>query len=114
VPAGRQGRQVERNPVRAGVVERAEDWPWSSAAAHVSGRPDGWVETDWLSERTAGWICAWGEYLAEPDGDGLGQTLRGHENTGRPLGAKAFVQRVGTLLGRNLLPGKGGRPRKAK
>jgi hypothetical protein len=21
---------VERNPLRAGLVERAEDWPWSS------------------------------------------------------------------------------------
>src|SRR5579871_6302201 len=25
-------RYVERNPVRAGLAERAEDWPWSSAA----------------------------------------------------------------------------------
>jgi hypothetical protein len=23
---------IERNPVTAGLVERAEDWPWSSAA----------------------------------------------------------------------------------
>ncbi len=27
-------RYVERNPVKAELVERAEDWPWSSAAAH--------------------------------------------------------------------------------
>ena len=40
--------------------------------------------------------------------------MRRHENTGRPLGPKAFVERVGALVGRNLLPGKGGRPRKAK
>ncbi len=25
-------RYVERNPLRAGLVERAEDWPWSSPA----------------------------------------------------------------------------------
>jgi len=25
-------RYVERNPVRAGLVKRAQDWPWSSAA----------------------------------------------------------------------------------
>ncbi len=24
-------RYVERNPVRAGIVDRAEDYPWSSA-----------------------------------------------------------------------------------
>ena len=33
-------RYVERNPVRAGLVERAEDWPWSSAAAHCAGDED--------------------------------------------------------------------------
>jgi putative transposase len=26
-------RYVERNPLRAGLVERAEDWPWSSLRA---------------------------------------------------------------------------------
>ncbi|MGH9772520.1 MAG: REP-associated tyrosine transposase [Candidatus Acidiferrales bacterium] len=30
---GRVIRYVERNPVAAGLVEAAEDWPWSSAAA---------------------------------------------------------------------------------
>ncbi len=30
-------RYVERNPVRAGLVTRAEDWDWSSAG-HLTGR----------------------------------------------------------------------------
>ena len=113
-------RYVERNPVRAGLVDRAEDWPWSSAAVHVSGQTgarrgdqDGrWVETDWLAERTAGWVCTWGEYLVGADDQALGKGLRLHENTGRPLGSKPFVERIGELLGRDLLPGKGGRPKK--
>jgi putative transposase len=29
-------RYVERNPVRAGLSSRAEDWPWSSARRHVA------------------------------------------------------------------------------
>jgi REP-associated tyrosine transposase len=33
-------RYVERNPVRAGLVARAEDYPWSSAAFHSFGRPN--------------------------------------------------------------------------
>ena len=33
-------RYVENNPVRAGIVERAEDYPWSSAAAHCGLRED--------------------------------------------------------------------------
>ncbi|HKN28453.1 MAG TPA: hypothetical protein VJY34_11440 [Roseiarcus sp.] len=28
------------NPVRARLVERAEDWRWSSGAAHLAGRDD--------------------------------------------------------------------------
>ena len=31
---------VSLNPVRAGLVERAEDWPWSSVRAHLAGVDD--------------------------------------------------------------------------
>jgi putative transposase len=37
-------RYVELNPVRAGLVARACDWPWSSARAHLSGRDDQFVK----------------------------------------------------------------------
>jgi putative transposase len=101
-------RYVERNPVRAGLVRRAEDWPWSSAAAHVSGRDDALAENGWLAERTAGWVCTWGEYLADSDTEDLQDRLRLHERTGRPLGDRPFLERLGALLGRDLIPGKRG------
>jgi putative transposase len=31
-------RYVERNPLRAALAERIDQYPWSSAAAHLSGR----------------------------------------------------------------------------
>ncbi len=34
-------RYVALNPVRARLVERAQDWPWSSVRAHLTGRADG-------------------------------------------------------------------------
>ena len=37
-------RYLENNPVDAGLVERAKDWPWSSAQAHCS--PDGCTGLD--------------------------------------------------------------------
>jgi len=42
-------RYVVLNPVRAGMVGRPEDWPWSSfrATAGLAGRPD-WLETAWV------------------------------------------------------------------
>ncbi len=41
-------RYVVLNPVRAGLVERAGDWKWSSyrATAGLSEAPE-WLETDW-------------------------------------------------------------------
>ena len=38
VGLGEALRYVELNPVRAGLAGAAADWPWSSAAAHLSGR----------------------------------------------------------------------------
>jgi len=43
---------VERNPVRARLVARAWEWPWSSAAGHVNGRGDG-LEIGILSPENA-------------------------------------------------------------
>jgi hypothetical protein len=34
-------RYVSLNPVRARLVERAQDWRWSSTSAHLRGRDDG-------------------------------------------------------------------------
>ena len=80
---------------------------WASAR-----RADSLAQVAWLTERTASWVCTWGQYLAQADGEAIGRHLRRHENTGRPLGDKPFVLRVGQALGRNLLPGKVGRPKK--
>ena len=36
-------RYVERNPVRAEMVQKAEEYRWSSAREHVKGSSDGLV-----------------------------------------------------------------------
>ncbi len=101
-------RYIERNPVKAGLVDRAEEWPWSSAAGHVEGRGDAVAEGDWLAERIAGWVCSWQEKLLEPDETETAVVMRNNENNGRPLGSNAFVKRVGDLIGRDLMPRKPG------
>jgi putative transposase len=101
-------RTVERNPVKAKLVRRAEDWPWSSAAAHVSGMADELADSDWLEHRIAAWVCDRREYLADDDDHRTGQVLRRHENTGRPLGDLNFLRRASRVLGRDLLPKKPG------
>jgi putative transposase len=66
------------------------------------------AEGAWLRERTAGWVCSWRDYLADGDDEELAKSLRRHENTGRPMGEESFVQKIGHLLGRNLVPKKPG------
>jgi putative transposase len=34
-------RYVSLNPVRAHLVARVEDWPWSSMRAHITGKDHG-------------------------------------------------------------------------
>lgn len=101
-------RYVERNPVRARMAARAEDWPWSSAAAHVAGKPDALAESAWLTERTAGWICTWREYLLEQEEREWVEQFRRHQTTGRPMGDESFLKTIGRRLARNLIPKKPG------
>ena len=45
-------RYLALNPVRAGLVARPDDWPWSSYGAMVGkGRAPPWLARDWLSEQ---------------------------------------------------------------
>ena len=38
-------RYIEMNPVRANLVKAPEKWLWSSAAAHISGQNDEFVNS---------------------------------------------------------------------
>jgi putative transposase len=99
---------VETNPVRAGIVKAAWDYPWSSAAYHI-----GKTEKDILVEdRTLiGLIEDWRSFLANEKGR-QEDTLRMATRTGRPLGDGLFIESVECCTGRNLKPGKPGRPKK--
>ena len=110
-------RYIERNPVKADQVSLAEDWPWSSAAAHVNGHEDGICESEWLTERIGGWVCTWGEYLRNREDAEMAEMaaeMRNRERTGRPLGDEGFLKRIGEVLGRDLIPKKAGRKPKPK
>ena len=44
-------RYVGLNPVDAGLVARAVDWPWSSVKAHITGSADGLLTRGPIAER---------------------------------------------------------------
>lgn len=97
-------RYVELNPVRAGLVEQPEDYPWSSARAHMAGRDDGLVTVQPMLDR----ISSWREFLLMA-GDRDDETLQSHAKTGRPLGQSEFVAGLEKMLGRPMRPRKAGR-----
>ena len=103
---------VERNPVRAGLVDCAEQYAWSTAAAHcredsLEGRLDlhEWRRS-YDGER-------WREVLRVGEADAAWEErVREATRRGFPLGSEAFVARVGRDLGRDLRPRPPGRPPK--
>ena len=86
---------VSLNPVRAGLVARAEDWPWSSVRAHLAGRVDTLASVRPVLER----VPDLGELLKN-DCDEIFAVLRRAERNGRPAGAEEFVTGLERLLGR--------------
>jgi putative transposase len=91
-------RYVELNPVRASLCASARDWPWSSAAAHLSGRGDGLVAVEPMLER----IGNWEDYLSMPPAGTTDEDLRKHSRSGRPAGDAAFIGALEALTGRRL------------
>ena len=101
-------RYIEQNPVRARLVAKPEEWPWSSARAHLTGRSDGLTDIEALGGLVGGWEAFLGSRL---DDAGL-EAIRRGERTGRPLGDAGFVQRLEASTGRQLARRKRGpRPR---
>ena len=105
-------RYVERNPVRARLVRKAEDYPWSSAQAHCGMRDDPVLGP--LPERRPPETSTWTTWLAARDDEKMLSRLRLCTRTGRPAGSKQFLARLESKLGRRLQPKPVGRPRKVR
>ena len=91
-------RYVELNPVRAKIVNKPEDYRWSSALSHISGDDDRLVRVKPLLEM----VDNWKEFLTNPVTNSELEEMRHHENTGRPLGSENFIRKIERFLGRFL------------
>ncbi len=102
---------VSHNPVRAGLVKHAEDWPWSSARAHLAGKDDKVVTVKPALDRVGDFAA----FLDTPvDPDDAYAALRRAETVGRPIGSDAWLEDLETRTGRPLKPGKRGPKPKAQ
>ncbi|MBL8537867.1 MAG: transposase [Hyphomonadaceae bacterium] len=103
-------RYVGLNPVRAGLTQRAEDWPWSSVRAHLDGRDDSLVRAQPLRARVRGDLARFFE--ADVGAEAM-RKLRRAGATGRPLGGAEWLKALEASAGRALTAPRRGRPRKA-
>lgn len=76
-------RYIHRNPVKRGLVEKAEDWPWSSFRHYQTGmRGTVEIESEWTA-RQRGWQlpewmrCRVGSSSPVPKGEGPGAPSSG-------------------------------------
>jgi len=102
-------RYVSLNPVRAGLVERAEDWQWSSVASHLAGMDDELVKVAPVLERYGDFAS----FLAQEEDTSIAfKGLRQSETTGRPLGSEGWMEKVSAMMDRDIKPKKRGPKRK--
>lgn len=96
-------RYVERNPLRAGLVSSAADWPWSSLS-------------DWMSAPgllTRGPVDRFGDWLSfvnDAETASEVEALRTSVRRGRPFGDAAWVDRMVVELGLESTVRSRGRP----
>jgi putative transposase len=84
-------RYIEINPVKREYVDQPEDWPWSSAQAHIMKSDDPLVQTKPLLVRVE---REWKDFLAETRPAEEANLFYLHEKNGRPLGSEDFLAMV--------------------
>ncbi|MFN2378388.1 MAG: transposase [Candidatus Binatia bacterium] len=110
-------RYIERNPLRANLVERAEFWPWSSAAEHsrASGSERVNIPTSGsvpLAPLPVRLPSHWAELLHRPQNQGELDAMRSCVRQGLPCGSTIWRRAAARELGIRLEPGRNGRPPK--
>jgi putative transposase len=102
-------RYVELNAVRAGLVKKAEDYSWSSAAAHCGLRDDRLLAKRLLPAPV---MEDWSAWLSSGNSRGIDDYIRAQTFAGHPCGCTDYFREIEKSLGRSLLPRPRGRPAK--
>jgi putative transposase len=98
-------RYVERNALRAELVERAEQWPWGSLRGAAGAGP---ALCDWPLPRPADWI----ERVNSPQTAAELERIRRSVRRGSPFGGAEWSEQAAEQLGLQPTLRPRGRPRK--
>jgi putative transposase len=97
-------KYIEMNPVRAKIVEKPEQWRWSSAQEHIAGKTDKNVKLyKWLTDQERE------EYAKIIIEVILEEKIRKATSTGRPLCGERFFDTLEAIVDQDLKPKKRGR-----
>jgi putative transposase len=102
-------RYVERNPLRANLVARSEDWPWSSLGQESASDPiplAPWPVPQPSHRHAEQWI----DWVNRPQTERELQSLRTCAVRGRPFGDDAWVRRIAANLDLGATLRRPGRP----
>ena len=104
-------RYVERNPLRAELVRRAEDWRWSSLWRRKQDDEEARsLLADWPVEGTRDWV----RRVNQAETAGELDALRRCVTRGRPYGGPVWTERTTRRLGLENTFRSRGRPPKAR
>jgi len=102
-------RYVERNPVQAGMIQKAEDYRWSSAAAHCGLQDD-----KLLAPLPSSLKCInqedWSDWLALPENQAIVDIIQRNIEKGLPCGHDSFIDKLEAIAKRTLRYKPQGRP----
>jgi putative transposase len=105
---------IDLNPVRAGMVAQAADYPWSSHAHYTGGRQDAWLTPHalyWgLGNTPFARELAYAEIVQAGVDASQQQALTSSTLSGWALGEDHFVHQVQQLTPRRVRPTPAGRP----
>jgi putative transposase len=101
-------RYVERNPLRARLVRRAENWPWSSLGGR--GVDDG--SPGFLRQGPCSLPSDWADVVNEGQTAAELRCIRASVNRGTPFGDEHWTKRAAARLGIEASLRPRGRPKK--
>jgi putative transposase len=105
---------IDLNPVRAGMVEQAGDYPWSSHAHYTGTRQDAWLTPHalyWaLGNTPFARELAYAQMVQRGIDARQQQALTSSTLSGWALGEDHFVNQLQKLTPRRVMPTPAGRP----
>jgi putative transposase len=104
-------RYVERNPLRASLVTRAEDWPWGSLWRRTHDDAESVAMlAEWPVPMPAQWVERVNEPLTQTELDAMRQCIV----RGRPFGSDSWTHQTADQLGLQSTLRSRGRPKGPK